>query len=87
MVLGLGQQPQPFGGKFTTRGIKGAAIGSAQVSAEGVDGDNEGPSVRLELCEKWTKKRKESRMDFSQQNLHHMVLLKSVRLYIQVTIS
>lgn len=81
VVFGLGQQPQPVGGKFTTRGIEGAAIGSAQVSAEGVDGDNEGPSVRLELCEKWSKKRKESWLDFSQQNL------KSVRLYIHVTIS
>lgn len=57
VVLGLGQQPQPIGSKFTTGRIEGAAIGSAQVSAEGVDGYNEGPSVCLELCEESSRKR------------------------------
>lgn len=68
VVLGFGQEPQPFRGKFTTRRIEGAAIGSAQVSTKGVDGDDKGPSVRLELCEN---------MYFSALILRHVGLLKA----------
>lgn len=49
VVLGLGQQSQPVRVKFAARWIESAPICSAEVGPEGVDCDDEGPSVRLKL--------------------------------------